>query len=215
MPGPTTPHREVVAVRASIEVSTTTTEKTNPNFRTLGSFEKPPSRSNTKRSSWIVVSQRFVLFQNNFWTHIEYYSNTIDINIIESVIQKAKLKHAEAQKLRAIRSLQDLQTMVGDQEADHRNSREVTARGKFQGALVKINEFGKAYGTVLDSLKEAVPHGGGQAVWVLLGGLFIVADRKNSREKAISEVSAFTFLNAIPRNVRTDVFGSFSLSSCM
>jgi hypothetical protein len=115
---------------------------------------------------------------------------------VEQIIQTAKLKPAEAQRLRAISSLRDLQRIIGHQEADHRNTGKSTPGGRFQGALVKINDFGKTYDTVLDSLKEAVPHGGGHAVWVLLGGLFIVAEKKDSHEKAISEVSSPTSSNA-------------------
>jgi hypothetical protein len=101
------------------------------------------------------------------------------------------VKSAEAEKLRAIRSLQDLQTIVGDQAAALQNTRQTTSRGKLQSTLVKINDFGKAYGTILESFKEAIPNGGGHAVWFLLGGLFVIADKKDSREKAISEVNSF------------------------
>lgn len=82
------------------------------------------------------------------------------------------------------------------EDLQHQQKLESTKGGKFQSSLVKIDEFGKAYGPILSAFKEAVPNGGGNAVWALLGGLFLVAQRKDRMEKAISEVSSQELLSA-------------------
>jgi hypothetical protein len=58
---------------------------------------------------------------------------------------------------------------------------------------VKIDDFAKAYEPILSAFKEAIPNGGGHAVWALLGGFFLIAQRKDRREKAITEVSVLAY----------------------
>jgi hypothetical protein len=188
-----TSSEELRIIGASIEVPSSTERKEAMKQHS----ENQLAHSDTKRSSRTVVTRRYILQDRSIISHTKRYSNTSDITpTVEQIIQTAKLKPAEAQRLRAISSLRDLQRIVGHQEADHRDAGKTTAGGRFQGALVKIHEFGKTYDTVLNSLKEAVPHGGGHVVWVLLGGLFIVAEKKNNHEKAISKVSSATPSNA-------------------
>lgn len=108
---------------------------------------------------------------------------------IETAISKLNIKDAEARKLRNICSLEDLQHFVSAENKLHQQNIEQSNGGKLQSVLVKVDDFGKAYEPILGAFKEAVPNGGGHAVWALLGGVFLVAQRKDRREKAISEVS--------------------------
>lgn len=108
---------------------------------------------------------------------------------IEAAIIKLNIKETEAKKLRSICCLEDLQHFVNAENKLHQQNLGNSSGGKLQSVLVKVDDFAKAYEPILGAFKEAVPNGGGHAVWALLGGFFLVAQRKDRREKAITEVS--------------------------
>jgi hypothetical protein len=117
-------------------------------------------------------------------------SNIAVSGSLKEVVQRLKIRGAEAEKLLQICSLEDLRIFVTFENQAHQQRIDITGGGKFQTSLLRIDEFGKAYAPILSAFKEALPNGGGHAVWALLGGLFLVAQRKDRREKSISEVSA-------------------------
>lgn len=107
---------------------------------------------------------------------------------IDEVIDRVNIRGAEAQRLREIRSLEDLQLLVSIKDHGHQQNKSITKGGRLQDAMVRINDFGKAYSSILGSFRDAVPNSGGHAIWALLGGFFLVAERKDSREKSITDV---------------------------